>query len=75
MGPASLALISVTDALRAADRCADTAQAVEGLAATIKTLIDHGATVGLNDRSKTAADIARGLGHERASKLLERRTA
>ena len=51
----------------------DASAGVDDVDATIKTLIEHGAAVGLkDDRGKTAADIARGLGRERAAKLLER---
>jgi len=51
----------------------DASTGVDDVDATIKTLIEHGAAVGLkDDRGKTAADIARGLGRERAAKLLER---
>jgi hypothetical protein len=51
----------------------DASAGVEDVAATIKTLIDQGAALDLkDDRGKTAADIARGLGHERAAKLLQR---
>jgi ankyrin repeat protein len=51
----------------------DASAGVDDVDATIKTLIDHGAALDLkDDRGKTAADIARGLGHERAAKLLER---
>jgi uncharacterized protein len=51
----------------------DASAGVEDVDATIKTLIEHGATIDLkDDRGKTAADIARGLGHERAAKLLDR---
>ena len=40
--------------------------------ATIKALIDHGAALDLkDDRGKTAADAARGLGREREVKMLE----
>jgi uncharacterized protein len=51
----------------------DASAGVDDVDATIKTLIDRGAALDLkDDRGETAADIARGLGHERAAKLLER---
>jgi uncharacterized protein len=51
----------------------DASAGVDDVEATIKTLIDRGAALDLkDDRGETAADIARGLGHERAEKLLER---
>jgi uncharacterized protein len=51
----------------------DASAGVDDVDATIKTLIEHGAALDLrDDRGKTAADIARGLGHERAAKLLQR---
>ena len=51
----------------------DASAGVDDVDATIKTLIEHGAALDLkDDRGKTAADIARGLGRERAAKLLER---
>ena len=51
----------------------DASAGVEDVGATLKTLIDHGAAVDLkDDRGKTAADIARALGDERAAKLLDR---
>ena len=51
----------------------DASAGVDDVDATIKTLIAHGAALDLkDDRGKTAADIARDLGHERAAKLLER---
>ena len=51
----------------------DASTGVDDVDATIKTLIEHGAALDLkDDRGKTAADIARDLGHERAVKLLER---
>ncbi len=51
----------------------DASAGVEDVDATIKTLIEHAAALDLkDDRGKTAADIARGLGRERAAKLLER---
>jgi uncharacterized protein len=51
----------------------DASAGVEDVDAAIKTLIEHGAALALkDDRGKSAADIARGLGHERAAKLLER---
>ena len=44
----------------------------EDVDATLKALIDHGAVLDLkDDRGKTAADIARGLGREREAKMLE----
>jgi uncharacterized protein len=50
----------------------DASAGVDDVEATLKALIDHGAAVGLkDDRGKTAADIARELGHERAMKVLE----
>jgi len=50
----------------------DASAGVDDVEATIKTLIAHGAKVGLkDDRGKTAADIARELGHERAMNVLE----
>jgi uncharacterized protein len=51
----------------------DASTGVDDVEATIKTLIEHGAALDLkDDRGKTAADIARDLGHERAVKVLER---
>jgi ankyrin repeat protein len=51
----------------------DASAGVDDVDATIKTLIEHGAALDLkDDRGKTAADIARDLGHEQAAKLLER---
>jgi ankyrin repeat protein len=51
----------------------DASAGVDDVDAAIKTLIEHGAALDLkDDRGKTAADIARGLGHERAARLLER---
>ena len=51
----------------------DASTGVDDVDATIKTLIEHGAALDLkDDRGKTAADIARDLGHERAVKLLQR---
>jgi ankyrin repeat protein len=51
----------------------DASAGVDDVDATIKTLIEHGAALDLkDDRGKTATDIARDLGHERAAKLLER---
>jgi uncharacterized protein len=51
----------------------DASAGVDDVEATIKTLIAHGAALDLkDDRGKTAADIARGLGHEEALKLLTR---
>jgi uncharacterized protein len=51
----------------------DASAGVDDVEATIKTLIAHGAAVDLkDDRDKTAADIARELGHEPAAALLTR---
>ena len=51
----------------------DASTGVDDVDSTIKTLIEHDAALDLkDDRGKTAADIARDLGHERAMKLLER---
>ena len=51
----------------------DASAGVDDVAATIKTLLAHGAELDpKDDRGKTAADIARGLGHEEAAKLLAR---
>jgi uncharacterized protein len=51
----------------------DASAGVDDVEATLKVLIDHGAAVDLkDDRGKTAADIARELGHERAAALLTR---
>jgi len=51
----------------------DASAGVDDVEATINALIAHGAAVDLkDDRGKTAADIARDLGHERAAKLLDR---
>jgi uncharacterized protein len=51
----------------------DASAGVDDVDSTIKTLIEHGAAPDLkDDRGKTAADIARGLGRERAAKRLER---
>jgi ankyrin repeat protein len=51
----------------------DASAGVDDVDSTIKTLIEHGAAPDLkDDRGKTAADIARGLGRDRAAKLLER---
>ena len=51
----------------------DASAGVDDIEATIKTLIEHGAALDLkDDRGKTAADIARDLGHERAAKVLGR---
>jgi ankyrin repeat protein len=51
----------------------DASAGVDDVDATIKRLIEHGAVLDLkDDRGKTASDIARELGHERAVKLLER---
>jgi len=50
----------------------DASAGVDDVEATIKTLVAHGAAVDLkDDRDKTAADIARDLGHERALRALE----
>jgi ankyrin repeat protein len=50
----------------------DASTGVDDADATIKALIEHGAALDLkDDRGKTAADIARDLGHARAAKLLE----
>lgn len=50
----------------------DASTGVDDVDSTIKTLIEHGAALDLkDDRGKTAADIARDFGHERAAKLLE----
>ena len=50
----------------------DASAGSEDVDATIKALIDHGAALDLkDDRGKTAADIARGLGRESAAKMLE----
>ena len=50
----------------------DASAGVDDVEATLKALIDHGAALDLkDDRGKTAADIARELGHERATKALE----
>jgi ankyrin repeat protein len=44
----------------------------EDVDATLKTLIDRGAALDLkDDRGKTAADIARGLGRQREAQMLE----
>jgi ankyrin repeat protein len=52
------------------------AVSVDDVDATIKTLIEHGAALDLkDDHGKTAADIARGLGHDRAAKPLARQGA
>ena len=49
----------------------DASAGVEDVEATLKLLIDHGAALDLkDDRGKTAADIARGLGRERVAKML-----
>jgi uncharacterized protein len=49
----------------------DASAGVDDVEATLKLLIERGADLSLrDDRGKTAADIARGLGHERAMKLL-----
>jgi ankyrin repeat protein len=51
----------------------DASTGVDDVEATIKTLVEHGAALDLkDDRGKTAANIARDLGHERAAKVLER---
>ncbi|MGH6799562.1 MAG: ankyrin repeat domain-containing protein, partial [Roseiarcus sp.] len=51
----------------------DASAGVDDVEATIKALIEHGAALDLkDDRGKTATDIARDLGHERAAKVLER---
>ena len=51
----------------------DASAGVDDIEATVKALIDHGAALDLkDDRGQTAADIARGLGHERAEELLQR---
>ena len=51
----------------------DASAGVDDVEATIKKLIEHGAALDLkDDRGKTAADIARDLGHERAAALLAR---
>jgi len=50
----------------------DASAGVDDVEATLKALIDHGAALDLkDDRGKTAADIAREIGHERAARLLE----
>jgi ankyrin repeat protein len=50
----------------------DASTGVEDVDSTIKTLVDRGAAQDLkDDRGKTAADIARDLGHAEAAKLLE----
>ena len=50
----------------------DASAGVDDVEATLKALIDHGAALDLkDDRGNTAADIARALGHERATKVLE----
>ena len=52
----------------------DASAGVEDVDATIKTLIAHGAALDLkDDRGKTPATIARGLGDERAAKMLEKK--
>jgi uncharacterized protein len=54
----------------------DASAGVDDVEATLKVLLDHGAALDLkDDRGKTAADIARELGHERATKVLERQSA
>jgi ankyrin repeat protein len=51
----------------------DASAGIDDVEATLKLLIDHGAALDLkDDRGKTAADIARALGHERALAVLER---
>jgi uncharacterized protein len=51
----------------------DASAGVDDAEATIKTLIEHGAALDLkDDRGKTAADIARDLGHGPAAALLAR---
>jgi uncharacterized protein len=51
----------------------DGSAGVDDIEATIKLLIEHGAALDAkDDRGKTAADIAHDLGHERATKLLDR---
>jgi ankyrin repeat protein len=51
----------------------DASAGIDDVEATLKLLIDHGAALNLkDDRGKTAADIARALGHERALAVLER---
>jgi uncharacterized protein len=51
----------------------DASAGVDDVEATLRMLVEHGAVLDLkDDRGKTAADIARGLGRERAAKLLER---
>jgi uncharacterized protein len=51
----------------------DASAGVDDVDSTIKTLIEHGAAPDLkDDRGKTAADIARGLGRARAATLLGR---
>jgi uncharacterized protein len=50
----------------------DASAGVDDVEATMKLLIDRGADLSLkDDRGKTAADIARGLGDVRAAKVLE----
>ena len=54
----------------------DAGAGVEDVDATLKLLIERGAQRDLtDDRGKTAADIARGLGREREAKMLERGAA
>jgi ankyrin repeat protein len=49
----------------------DASAGVDDVEATMKLLIDRGADLSLkDDRGKTAADIARALGHERAAEAL-----
>jgi uncharacterized protein len=51
----------------------DASAGVDDVEATLKALIDHGAALDLkDDRGKTAADIARDLGHKSAAALLTR---
>ena len=50
----------------------DASAGVEDVEATLKLLLDRGAAIDLkDDRGKTAADIARGMGREREAKLIE----
>ena len=50
----------------------DSSAGAEDVEATIKLLLDHGASVDLkDDRGKTAADIAREMGREREAKLID----
>ncbi len=51
----------------------DAGAGVDDVDATLKVLLDHGAERDhKDDRGKTAADIARGLGREREARMLER---